>query len=63
VVVIAVTVLATSIDSCGLEHMNIMRGLETYDQTLDAELCYDLLYDIYEFNAECRPPVEIIDCG
>lgn len=56
-------ILVLSVDSCGLFHMEILRGLDTYHGTLDPELCLDLLDDIYRFNDMCSPTVEIIDCG
>ena len=56
-------ILAVSVDSCGLDHMMIVRGLENYETTLDPEFCADLLDQIYEFNDSCNAQVEIIDCG
>lgn len=43
--------------------MEILRGLDTYHETLDPEFCLELLDDIYRFNDMCSPTVEIIDCG
>ncbi len=54
--------LALSVDSCGLAHVDIVHGLDAYNE-LDPELCMELLDKIYRFNDKCGPPVEIIDCG
>lgn len=61
--VIFAAVLIYLADSCGLRHIWIVSDLEEYDRTLDPMLCSAILERIYEFNEECKPPMEILDCG
>lgn len=57
------TVLFFSIDSCGLQHIEIIHDINLYTQNLDPNFCMDLLDKIYSFNDSCKPVMEIIDCG
>lgn len=49
--------------SCGLRHIAIMADLESYEKSLDPEFCDGLVEKINLFNVDCKPEVEILDCG
>ncbi|NIM25771.1 MAG: hypothetical protein GTN97_09245 [Nitrosopumilaceae archaeon] len=50
-------------NSCGLKHIAILNDLKTYESTLDPEFCEELIERIDSFNMQCKPEVEILDCG
>ena len=50
-------------NSCGLKHITILNDLKTYESTLDPEFCEELVEKIDSFNIQCKPEVEILDCG
>jgi len=50
-------------DSCGIRHITIMNDLQTFEKLLDPEFCEELVEKIDNFNYECQPQVEILDCG
>ena len=50
-------------NSCGIEHVSILSEIQTYEKTLDPELCDSLVHRILEFNDSCKPYIEIFDCG
>ena len=50
-------------NSCGLKHIAILNDLKTYESTLDPEFCEELVEKIDSFNMQCKPEVEILDCG
>ena len=53
----------TAAYSCGIQHIEIMSNLESYKKSLDPELCDALVEKINLFNNDCKPEVEILDCG
>ena len=61
--VIFITVVLIQEPFCGLEHLIITSDLEYYEQTLDPEFCETLVHRIDSFNENCKPYVEILDCG
>ena len=60
---IVVLIIVNLDDSCGIRHIAIMNDLQTYEKSLDPEFCEDLVEKIDNFNYECQPQVEILDCG
>ncbi len=60
---IVVLFIVISGDSCGIRHIAIMNDLQTFEKSLDPEFCEELVEKIDNFNYECQPPVEILDCG
>ncbi len=48
---------------CGLQHIAIISDLESYEKSFDPEFCNVLVEKINLFNADCKPEVEILDCG
>ena len=51
------------VDSCSIKHIGVVSDLKKYEETLDAELCEDLVNRIIELNDKCGIEIEIIDCG
>jgi hypothetical protein len=49
--------------SCGIQHIVIMDDLKSYEKSLDPEFCDMLVEKINLFNVDCKPQVEILDCG
>ncbi len=52
-----------SSNSCGARHIDIMTGIQIFENSLDPEFCENLVEKIEKFNLECQPQVEILDCG
>lgn len=48
---------------CGLQHITIISDLKSYEKSLDPEFCDVLVEKINLFNDDCKPEVEILDCG
>ena len=51
------------VDSCSIKHIGVVSDLKKYEETLDADLCEDLVNRIIELNDKCGIEIEIIDCG
>lgn len=51
------------LDNCPLKHVGVVNDLKKYEETLDAELCDDLVNRIIDLNDKCGIEIEIIDCG
>ena len=62
-IVIVVSLLIFSGDSCGIQHMQILNEINSYEQSLDPEICEVIVKKIDLFNDDCKPYVEILDCG
>jgi len=56
-------ILGFVISSCVIQHIAIMADLGSYEKSLDPEFCDVLVEKINLFNADCKPEVEILDCG
>ena len=69
-IIVAVAVLATIVlyniwfvNSCPIKHVTVVNELKQYQETLDPELCDNLVKKIIELNEECGIEIEPIDCG
>jgi len=62
-VLIVVLYSAGLVDSCSIKHVGVVSDLKKYEETLDAELCEDLVNRIIQLNDQCGIEIEIIDCG
>lgn len=51
------------LDNCPLKHVGVVNDLKKYEETLDAELCDDLVNRIIDLNDKCGIEIEVIDCG
>ncbi len=49
--------------SCVIQHIAIMADLKSYEKSLDPEFCDVLVEKINLFDANCKPEIEILDCG
>ncbi|RNJ79568.1 MAG: hypothetical protein EB829_01835 [Nitrosopumilus sp. H8] len=49
--------------SCGIDHLTLTGDITSYEQSLDPELCEDLVEKIDLFNDQCKPQIETLDCG
>jgi hypothetical protein len=56
-------IIGFTLHSCGMQHIAIMVDLKSYEKSLDPEFCDVLVEKINLFNADCKPEVEILDCG
>jgi len=56
-------IFVTSINSCSVKHITLLNDIERYQETLDPEFCETIVYRIDDFNDECEPEIEILDCG
>jgi hypothetical protein len=56
-------ILGFTIYSCGIQHVDIMADLKSYEKSLDPNFCDTLVEKINLFNDNCKPEVEILDCG
>ena len=63
VAVLGIFIITTPWDSCGIKHVGIINDISKYYETLDPEFCEALVYRIDEFNDQCSPEIEILDCG
>ena len=60
---IVLTGILISENSCGVKHMTILNDVKIYEDSLDPEFCEDVLEKIDSFNEQCKPEIEILDCG
>ncbi len=63
VAVLGIFVVTTSWNSCGINHVVLVNDISKYYETLDPEFCESIVYRIDEFNEQCSPEIEILDCG
>ena len=61
--VVAIALSFGMTNSCGIQHVSIIEDIKTFDNTQDPELCAATVIKILEFNEECEPYIEILDCG
>lgn len=50
-------------DSCTVKHVGLLDQIKKYENSLDPELCMDIVDKIDLFNESCTPKLETIDCG
>ena len=62
-IIIVLGFIVFSSDSCGIRHMTIINEIASYEQSLDPEICEELVAKIDLFNESCSPQVDILDCG
>jgi len=61
--ILGIVLVATTWNSCGIDHVTIISDISKYYETLDPEFCESIVYRIDEFNQQCSPEIEILDCG
>ena len=62
-IIFVVMLIGFSGDSCGIKHMQILNEINSYEKSLDPEICEVIVEKIDLFNDDCKPQVEILDCG
>jgi len=63
-IILAVILFSVGLlDNCPLKHVGVVNDLKKYEETLDAELCDDLVNRIIDLNDKCGIEIEVIDCG
>ena len=63
-IILAVILFSVGLlDNCPLKHVGVVNDLKKYEETLDAELCDDLVNRIIDLNDNCGIEIEVIDCG
>ena len=66
-IAIGISIVVVSIGltgySCGIQHMIILNEINSYEKSLEPELCETIVETIDLFNDDCEPQIEILDCG
>ena len=62
-IIVVGTVIAYSSNSCGIQHIQLINDIVSYEQSLDPEFCEIIVEKIDLFNEQCEPQMEILDCG
>ncbi len=55
--------IASTGSSCGIQHMIILNEITSYEKSLEPEFCEVIVEKIDLFNNDCKPQIEILDCG
>ncbi len=66
IILILTTVLIFSsgkLNSCGIRHVTLLEDIKTFEKNEDPEFCEKTVDKILEFNEQCEPYIEILDCG
>ncbi len=50
-------------NSCGIQHVTLLNDIKIFEQNSDPEFCENTVNKILEFNEQCEPYIEILDCG
>ncbi len=65
-IIISILVLVFSsgaLNSCGIRHIILLEDIKTFEKNEDPEFCEKTVDNILEFNEQCEPYIEILDCG
>ena len=66
IIIISIAVLVFSsgeLNSCGIRHITLLEDIKTFEKNEDPEFCEKTVDKIIEFNEQCEPSIEILDCG
>ena len=61
--IIAMIIASGDLNSCGIQHVALINDIKTFEQNEDPEFCETTVHKILEFNEQCEPYIEILDCG
>lgn len=61
--IIAFFLSSAQLNTCGIQHVTIVEDIKTYENNQDPEFCAETVNKILEFNEQCEPYIEILDCG
>ncbi len=61
---IIILIISTGeLNSCGIKHVTLLNDIQIFEQNGDPEFCENTVNKILEFNEQCEPYIEILDCG
>ena len=60
--IVGILIVSTG-SSCGIQHMIILNEITSYEKSLEPEFCEIIVEKIDLFNDDCKPQIEILDCG
>ena len=61
--IITLVISSGELNSCGIQHVTLINDIKTFEQNGDPEFCETTVNKILEFNEQCEPYIEILDCG
>jgi len=61
--IITLVISSGELNSCGIQHVTLINDIKTFEQNGDPEFCERTVNKILEFNEQCAPYIEILDCG
>jgi hypothetical protein len=61
--VVAFFISSGKLNTCGIQHVVIIDDIKTFERNQDPEFCATTVNKILEFNEQCEPFIEILDCG
>ena len=63
VAIITIGISSGQLNSCGIKHVALVNDINTFEKNGDPEFCALTVEKILEFNDQCEPYIEILDCG
>ena len=63
VFIIFLTLVSGTMNFCGIRHVSILQDIKNFEINQDPEFCETTVEKILEFNEQCEPYIEILDCG
>jgi len=61
--VVALVLSSGQLNTCGIQHVSLVENIKTFESNQDPEFCAVTVNKILEFNEQCEPYIEILDCG
>jgi len=61
--IIVIIISTGELNSCGIKHVTLLNDIKIFEQNGDPEFCENTVNKILEFNEQCEPYIEILDCG
>lgn len=61
--IVAFFLSSSQLNTCGIQHVTIVEDIKTFENNQDPEFCAATVNKILEFNEQCEPYIEILDCG
>ena len=61
--VVALVLSSGQLNTCGIQHVSLVEDIKTFESNQDPEFCVRVVDKILEFNEQCEPYIEILDCG
>ena len=63
IALIAIGISSGQLNSCGVQHVTLINDIKTFEMNQDPEFCSITVEKVLEFNEQCEPYIEILDCG